>query len=204
MREFKTSECIIKALQTGATAWIEDNDIPCVESLNLPTTEIGRLTARAYEEQTSLGWNVLFRGFWSQSWRLAQEEQLRLLTIGDLQDTGDRWSVRAQMWFIELFETLWALRNEDQHGNEADTERLIRVSKCERAIRRLYDKSEGLPHCESHPFRSPMEHILSRPVADQELWILQTERYLPKALRRIRNRGKIKQHAMTKFFPRRT
>ena len=118
----------------------------------------------------------------------------------DRQDTGERWSGRAQMWFIAFFESLWALRNEDQHGCDADTERLIRVSKCERAIRRLYDKGEKLPYWEQHPFRAPIEDLLSTSVTDQELWISQTERYLPKVLRRIRKRGKIKQHAMPEYF----
>lgn len=77
LRECKTSSLIIGALKTGATAWIEGTLPPDVESLNLPDNAIGRLTARAYEEQTNLGWNVLFRGFWSHSWRLAQEEQFR-------------------------------------------------------------------------------------------------------------------------------
>ena len=116
-------------------------------------------------------------------------------------DTGDRWSARAQTWFLELFESLWGLRNEDQHGCDADTERLIRVSKCERAIRRLYDKGVDLPYCESHPFRCPIEQLLSKPVLDQEQWISLTERYLPKAIRRIRKRRDDKQRSLLEFFP---
>jgi hypothetical protein len=34
---------------------------------------LGDLISRAYIEQRSLGWNVLFRGFWPISWRHAQE-----------------------------------------------------------------------------------------------------------------------------------
>ena len=129
LREFKTADCIIAAIKTGALAWIEEKEIPTVESLNLPDTEVGRLTKRAYTEQSALGWNVLFRGFWATSWRLAQEEQYRSKQCHEKQDTGEQWSARVQMWFIELFESLWGLRNEDQHGCDVDTERLIRVSK---------------------------------------------------------------------------
>ena len=53
-------------------------EIPDVESLDLPDTVLGRLIAAAYTDQTLLGWNVLFRGFWAKNWRLAQEEQFRL------------------------------------------------------------------------------------------------------------------------------
>ena len=204
LREFKTAECIISAIKTGALAWIADTEIPTVESLNLPDTEVGRMTARAYKEQSDLGWNVLFRGFWAKSWRLAQEEQYRQKKCCERQDTGEQWSTRVQMWFIDLFEALWGLRNVDQHGCDAETERLVRVSKCERAIRRLYDKGKDMDDCECHPFRDPIDDLLSKQVNDQELWVLQTEQYLPKALRRMKHRARNKQRAMTEFFPRRT
>jgi hypothetical protein len=34
--------------------------------------------------------------------------------------------------------TLLGMRNETEHGADVETQRLIRASKCERAIRRLY------------------------------------------------------------------
>ena len=200
MRELKTPECIISAIRLGVLSWIEDRETPSVESLNLPETEVGRLTAQAFSEQSALGWNVLLRGFWSQSWRQAQEAQFRHNRFLERQDTGEQWSAKAQLWFIDLFESLWGLRNEDQHGVDSDTERLVRATKCERAIRRLYAKGAGISYCESHPFRYPVEDLLNKPVTDQELWILQTERYLPKAFRRIRDRGRDRQHAITEFF----
>ena len=175
-------------------------EIPEVESLGLPDTVLGRLIAAAYTDQTLLGWNVLFRGFWAKNWRLAQEEQFRLYRSRERQDTGDRWSGRAQMWFIALFESLWGLRNDDEHGVDFETQWLVRETRCERAIRRLYNKGEELPFCERHPFRDPMEDLLARPVTDKEMWISSTERYLPKAFRRIRKWRKDKQPAITEFF----
>jgi hypothetical protein len=38
---------------------------------------------------------------------------------------------------------------------------MIRLAKCERAIRRLYHAGESLPHHERHPFRDPMEVVRS-------------------------------------------
>jgi hypothetical protein len=46
-------------------AWIEGREIPGVAELALPSTDMGQLVRKAYVEQTSLGWNSLFRGFWS-------------------------------------------------------------------------------------------------------------------------------------------
>ena len=87
-REWKTAYCIIGALTAGATAWIEGRDIPPVESLQLPDTDVGRLTGKAYVEQTQLGWNVLFRGFWTVSWREAQESVYEARNIREPTDTG--------------------------------------------------------------------------------------------------------------------
>jgi ribonuclease HI len=72
-RQWKTSTTLIAALHSGASAWIEGGATPDVAELHLPDSTLGRLVHQAYVEQTSLGWNLLFRGFWSISWRKAQE-----------------------------------------------------------------------------------------------------------------------------------
>ena len=139
-RSMKTATSIISAIQMGAVAWVKQRDPPSVDNLNLPHNWIGQLTRQAYIEQTSLGWNVLFRGFWATSWRLAQEEQFRTYRSRERQDTGDRWAARAHLWFYDTFNLLWGLRNDAEHGNDRDTPRLIQIAKCERAIRQLYNK----------------------------------------------------------------
>ena len=172
--------------------------IPYYDGFN----SIGSLTAQAYTEQCELGWNVLFRGFWSSKWRLAQEEQFKANSIRERQDTGERWAGKVQLWFIKLFESLWGVRNEGQHGLDDETKRLVRATKCARAIRRLYAQGAALPHYERHPFRGSINELLTKHVSDQELmWISQTERYLPKVWRRARKRGTA-QPAMTDHFAR--
>jgi hypothetical protein len=52
---------LIKALHSGAMAWIEGREIPDVASLHLPNSPMGKLVHEAYVEQTSLGWNRLSR-----------------------------------------------------------------------------------------------------------------------------------------------
>jgi hypothetical protein len=152
-RGMKTSKSLIAALQTGATAWAEQREPPTVESLNLPENRLGNLIWQAYIDQTSLGWNVLYRGFWVTSWRLAQEEQFRMYRSREIQDTGEIWAAQSQLWFYDTFEALWASRNEAEHGKDRDTERLIRLTKCNQAVQRLYATGEDLPYAERHPFR---------------------------------------------------
>ena len=200
-REYKTSPVVINALMTGSLAWIEGRETPSVDSLLLPDTPLGDIVAQAYLEQTSLGWNVLFRGFWTTSWRQAQELVFSTMRGKDLQDTGEQWAAKTQLWYYNLFEFIWGLRNADEHGADIDTQRLIRISKCERAIRRLYDKGENLPYAERHPFRDPIENLLRQPVLNQELWISKTGGYLVKASKRARARPP-GQPAITTYFTR--
>jgi ribonuclease HI len=201
LRSLKTAKPLISALQTGAIAWIEGRSIPPVSTLDLPNSRLGNMIATAYIDQTALGWNVLFRGFWVSTWRDAQEVQFSLQRSRELQDTGERWSAKAQTWFFEVFELIWGLRNADEHGANEDTQRLICLAKCERAIRRLYDKGEDLSYAERHPFRDDIEDLLQQPVHAQELWIDKTEAYLRKAFQRARARPR-GQPAITQFFTR--
>ena len=63
-RSMKTLPHLISAIQTGAMAWVEQHEPPPVDSIELPETRLGKLIWQAYIEQTSLEWNVIFRGFW--------------------------------------------------------------------------------------------------------------------------------------------
>jgi hypothetical protein len=46
----------------------------------------------------------------------------------------------------------WGLRNADEHGADLETQRIIRLVKAERAIRRLYREGDSLPMYEWFPF----------------------------------------------------
>jgi hypothetical protein len=119
---------------------------------------LGKLVPKAYEEKTSLGWNLLFRGFWSISLRKAQEYEFSHSPLHrGRTDNGESWVSRAQAWMFDLFDLAWGLRNADEHGADLETQRMIRLAKCERSIRRPYHTGKTLPLYERHPFREPME-----------------------------------------------
>ena len=195
----KTATLITKALQTGSLAWVEGQQCPHVNTLLLPETQLGRMVARAFQEQSALGWNVLFRGFWTTTWRQAQELSITNMRDRNFNNTGERWAAKAQLWYYDLFELIWGIRNEVEHGADIDTQRLIWLSKCERAIRSLYDKGEDLPFAEWHPFRELLEDLLMQTVLNQELWITKTGGYLEKAFKRAMARPS-GQTAITSFF----
>ena len=178
-REWKTSQPLVDALHFGASAWIRGEEIPDVAVLNLPDSTMGRLVHQAYVEQTSLGWNLLFRGFWTISWRKAQEYEFSHSPFArGHTDNGVSWASRAQAWMFNLFDLAWGLRNADEHGVDLETQRMIRLAKCERAIRRLYHTSESLPPHERHPFRDGMDDVFSKSLSQQERWVTMTEDFL--------------------------
>jgi hypothetical protein len=82
---------------------------------------------------------------------------------------------------FELFDLAWGLRNADEHGVDLETQRMIRLAKCERAIRRLYHAGESLPLHERHPFRDPTEIILSRSVCSHRRAVVATNGSLSQA-----------------------
>ena len=162
---------------------------------------MGNMVKFAIAAQTDLGWNVFLRGFLTEDWRNAQEYYRQSLQVKGTA-TSDKWLCNLLDWIFDLFDLVWGLRNADAHGAEPETQRLIQQAKNERAIRRLYDKGLALPYCERHPFRQPMATLLASSVRDQELWITNTEWFLPRALKRAKKRIDSNQRALTEFFPR--
>jgi hypothetical protein len=165
---------------------------------------LGDLISRAYIEQTSLGWNVLFRVFWSISWRHAQEYEFTASPYHrGFQDNGEDWAGRAQLWMFDLFDLEWGLRNADEHGADPETQRMVRKARCERAVHRLFPLGESLPYHEPHPFRDPIDMILSKSVSAQELWISKTKQFLPLVRKRVKLLANKGQRSLTELFVRR-
>jgi hypothetical protein len=161
---------------------------------------LGELVHQAYVEQTSLGWNLLFRGIWTISWRTAQEyEYSHCQFTLDFQDNGASWAGRAQMLMFDLFEVARGLCNATEHGADPDTQRMIRLAKAERAIRRLYRAIDELPSHERFPFSDPMEDLLAANVSTQERWVSLTEAFLPIAFKRIKKQDKIHNHSLEEY-----
>ncbi len=57
------------------------------------------------------------------------------------------------------------------NSEEAEIKRLIRLDKCERAIRRICSAGASLPHHERHPFRDPIEDVLVKSLCRQKRWV---------------------------------
>ena len=106
---------------------------------------------------------------------------------------------QAQLWFYDLFEHLWGLRNGIEHDIDFESQLLIRLATCEWSIRRLYLRGAELSHAERHPFHSTLDDLLRKTVTEQESWIDLTEAYLQRAFQWMRARPP-GQPAITKFF----
>jgi hypothetical protein len=112
---------------------------------------------------------------------------------------GEDWASRAQLWMFDLFDLVWGLRNADDHGVDPETQRMVCKARCERAVHRLFSLGDKLPHHELHPFRDPIDTLLSKSVSAQELWISKTEEFLPLARKRVKRLANKGQHSMTEF-----
>jgi hypothetical protein len=200
-KKWKTNSSIIDAMYTGVRAWIEGDDIPSVDDLSLPDTDIGRLVGRAYSEQTLLGWSSFLRGFRAASWRKAQEAEFRNLPPWMLEkrDRGDAWSGWTITWFITFFEKIWKLRNETQFGVTPESKVAKRTKIADRGIRSLYKAGETLSYHERQPFRLSLASMLALPIATKESWVQDTRRWMTPARQRDERRA-AKQPAITDYF----
>ena len=98
--EWGTSAQLAEAMYVGAWAWIRGEQTPSPETLAMQDDAVGSLILQAFEEQSALGWNAFYRGFWTSTWQLAQEAHWAKCGKTSGFDTGESWSGKAQNWFF--------------------------------------------------------------------------------------------------------
>ena len=208
LSDWNTPEHVTRAIIEGATHWLRGETVPAVGDLHLPDCEVGTTVKRAYLEQTCLGWQTFFRGFWSVTWGKAHDAHIRAQDLTEQREhhksrrlTGDIWAAKAQHWIFSYFETIWKIRNRQEHGDDDETQRRISLDKCNRRIRAMYAQNAALPDGEQHSFKHDIETLLQKTLADQELWIAITTPILLKALRRVATLPP-GQKLMTNYFVR--
>ena len=203
MQSLGTCKYIRRTLRFGLLYWVKGNVPLEIADFALPDSPLGLLVARAYTEQSLIGWNMAFRGFLSQSWKTAQELHFSQdLSRGTV--NGTTWVATIVSWLFELFAEVWAQRNLDEFGVDLEDQRKKKLVLCERAIRRLHAVGQTLPDSERFPFRTDIETLLSKRLPIQERWISSTERFLPGALKRVAARAASGQRSITEFFKRKT
>jgi ribonuclease HI len=202
--KWSTVNAIGDAILLGARAWLAGEPIPDIEVLNLRKDSIGQLIRQAYAEQTSMGWNVLFRGFWSSTWSKAQDRHYDDRRYADNNKmSGDIWLGRTISYFFEsVFEPIWELRNKSNAGEDSIDKIRIRSFKVDRTIRRLWKECLPLPYEDRRVVCfSTLSEVLTMTLYERETWINATTSFLPKARARLRARGN-DQRSITEFFPR--
>ena len=202
-----TSKYIRRLLNIGMMAWVQGKGTPALSEFHLPDSTLGRLVACAYQEQSEIGWNLAFRGFFSHSWRAAQEiylahESSRGEEPCRYARDGTMWMASLVSWIFDTFTEVWTMRNLIEFGADPEEQRRKRLALCERAIRRLYSVGSSLPVNEGYPFKLDIPSLLSKRLDVQEQWITNTERFLPGALKRVAERKLNGQQTLTAFFSR--
>ena len=126
LRDLHTTKFIRRTLRYGMVAWLQGRVPHELSEFQLPDSQLGRLVARAYQEQTDIGWNFVFRGFLSQSWDDAQEfylaqEHAKGVDIGRGAWDGTMWMASVISWIFEMFTEVWTQRNSDPGGTSQET-----------------------------------------------------------------------------------
>jgi hypothetical protein len=166
---------LLEALFAGARAWIEQA-IPDVSELNLPDSTLETCSSGVCRADF-FGMESPVPGFWSMSWRQAQEYEFSQSSLRRGTEIMKVGQVKHRRGCCLIL--LGGMRNETEHGADVETQRLIRASKCERAIRRLYLAGSPFPITKG-TFRDPIDDVLQIS-CQQERWVTLTEEFLPKA-----------------------
>jgi hypothetical protein len=200
-RSWKTSQPLIDALHLGAMAWIQEQEIPDVAVLNLPDSTLGGWFNRRM--LNSHLWGGI--SFFEDSGLFPGVKHRNLKSLAALFNEGTQTmepngQVEHSRGCSICLTWLGGLRNADEHEVDLETQRMIRLAECERAIRRLYHSGESLPPYERYPFRDGMEDVLSKSLSRQERWVTMTEDNLIAARRRLKMQQKTSQHSLKEYY----
>jgi hypothetical protein len=146
------------------------------------------------QEQEQIGWNLVFRGYVSTAWVVAQHQEHPSATIQGLRQQWLKPVIR-ELWVAVISQ--WEKRNEILHSLNP-TSMLIKESATDAKIRTLYLVKDTFAHSDQVLFNIPLNQRLRLPQRAKKQWIALASRYHPTTT--ARRKGQ--QPLITKFFQR--
>ena len=157
------------------------------------------------ESQSSIGWNQLIFGRWSQLWAHHQLEHLRRNNITiTTYNHGTGWSTKIILLIWTHFHEAWIIRNQALHGHDQQTRQLARLNQAQYKIRALYKlRTQCTRFVQTRWFyRSPEEHFQREPKASHlENWIALNETRIIAHVAYNQANQNHKQPTITDYFP---
>ena len=125
--------------------------------------------AHVYESQTAIGWEELFRGRLSTSWRNYQSEFL-----GDKADkkiNGQTWSAGVAKLLLQQWLKLWLDRNGDRHGRDYQSQKEAERRQAIREVEQLYEYRGTVREIHNWILATPLEQHTQKKTYVLRAWI---------------------------------
>ena len=135
-----------------------------LDGLPLDTITIDPAVEHVATAQANIGWDQIFKGRFSQSWRIMQDQYL-----GSRQtkcNTGQTWLTNVINTIFQEWWKLWELRNEDLHGRDYNTRTQAETRQGIRELTQLYQAHQEIapPHLQwlfNIPLMTRMQYNIS-------------------------------------------
>lgn len=124
------------------------------------------------EQQNCIGWDHLYRGRWSENWKIQQDKyQESHPHLPSL--SGSDWTKGVGRILLDQWFQLWTIRNEDRHGKDQTRHSILREGTLHAELRELYTYRTLVCPIDRHIFHPTADnHIQQHPSLDAlEDWL---------------------------------
>ena len=140
---------LMKILQQNILQWSK-GDPPSAFQLPTHPSTYDYTIQNAVSEQTSIGWNHIFKGWISTKWAIAQDEYYdeRCKTdkrINRKYHNKTTWSKTVIHGLHDIAFSTWKFRNKDIYGHNKQEEEQIGLDKMKSKVRREYERRHTFP-----------------------------------------------------------
>ena len=179
----KVQELFVKCFE----AWLANPETPITPDISTVPLEQRHLLAIAIEEQQSIGWDMMIRGYLSRHWAKAVGANPRMCVTDDngkQRDpvvVGNNWArkVTVQLW--EFAREMWHDRNTRLHDPKSDESRVIKGAEVNAEIERLYENIDSYAAQDRWRFDVPLALRLRKPFRARRRWLLLTKLLVEKS-----------------------
>ena len=202
LSEKDTSPDLILLLMAALEQWMASGDTATQINPDDYDMELGQVI----RQQNVIGWEQIFHGRFGKAWSLKQEQYYRQRDQRRQRRTytGDQWQVSVILFVWDKWYTLWKQRNQEAHGQDAQTKAAVLQRDLKRRLTMIYQqRSEYEPRLQE--LLHVTEEVHRRHHAPEVIqnWLSTNEQIFRDSARRFRSRIRSGVQSILPFLTRR-
>jgi len=158
------------------------------------------------EQQNRIGWRQVFNGRFSSEWRRLQDQHYLLVRRRTHEGKKDKqtgqWWQRSFILFIwSQWLTLWKLRNNKLHGENAATKQTSAQRIIHSELRNLYERRESMEDSVQTLLMSSEAEHQQRPIWMTRNWLEANTKLFRDSMRKTRQKAIAGVRTIQSYFP---